>query len=82
VLSTVEAVPQLRASGNFLALQEELRTTENRIAFARQHYNGSVMHYNAMVLSLPANLIARLFTFSPATMFSTRDAGDIPDSPR
>jgi LemA protein len=81
VLSTVEAVPQLRSSRNFLALQEELRTTENRIAFARQHYNDSIMHYNGMVLSLPTNLIARLFTFTPATMFLTRDAGDMPDSP-
>lgn len=67
---TAEAAPQLRANQNFLALQEELRSTENRIAFARQHYNDSVMRYNAAVASLPTNVVARLFAFSPAAMFS------------
>lgn len=67
---TAEAAPQLRADQNFLALQEELRSTENRIAFARQHYNDSVMRYNAAVSSLPTNMVARLFAFSPAPMFS------------
>jgi LemA protein len=75
VLSTAEAVPQLQASQNFLVLQEELRSTENRIAFARQHYNDSVMQYNAMLSTLPTNLVARLFLFSPAAMFAARDAG-------
>jgi LemA protein len=74
VMSTAEAVPQLRASQNFLALQEELRTTENRIGFARQHYNDSVMRYNVMISSFPTNLIANLFAFKPAVMFSARDA--------
>jgi LemA protein len=73
LLMAAEAVPQLRASENMLELQEELRATENRIAFARQHYNDSVMEYNAAVQSLPANLIASLFAFAPATMFSTSD---------
>jgi LemA protein len=68
---TAEAAPQLRANQNFLALAEELRSTENRIAFARQHYNDSVMHYNAAVSSLPTTFIARLFAFSPAAMFSS-----------
>jgi LemA protein len=74
VLSTAEAAPQLQASQNFLALQEELRSTENRIAFARQHYNDSVMRYNAVLSTLPTNLVARLFLFSPAAMFAARDA--------
>jgi LemA protein len=74
VLSTAEAAPQLQASQNFLALQEELRSTENRIAFARQHYNDSVMQYNAVLSTLPTNLVARLFLFSPAAMFAARDA--------
>jgi LemA protein len=65
---TAEAAPQLRANQNFLALQEELRSSENRIAFARQHYNDCVMRYNAAVSSLPTNLVARLFAFGPATM--------------
>jgi LemA protein len=74
VVSTAEAVPELRASDNFLVLQEELRTTENRIGFARQHYNDSVMRYNVMIASFPANLIASLFGFKPAVMFSARGA--------
>ena len=67
---TTEAAPQLRANENFLALAEELRSSENRIAFARQHYNDSVMRYNAAVAGLPTNLVARLFSFTPAAMFS------------
>jgi len=74
VVSTAEAVPALRASDNFLILQEELRTTENRIGFARQHYNDSVMRYNVMIARFPANLIASLFNFKPAVMFSARGA--------
>jgi LemA protein len=80
VLSTAEAVPQLQASQNFLMLQEELRSTENRIAFARQHYNDSVMQYNVALSTLPTNLVARLFSFSPAAMFAARDAGVDPVS--
>ena len=75
VLSTAEAAPQLQASQNFLMLQEELRSTENRIAFARQHYNDSVMQYDAVLSRLPTNLVARLFLFSSAAMFAARDAG-------
>jgi LemA protein len=74
LLMAAEAVPRLQASENMLELQEELRATENRIAFARQHYNDSVMEYNAAVQSLPTNLIASLFAFAPATMFSMSDA--------
>jgi LemA protein len=75
VLSNAEAAPQLQASESFLMLQEELRSTENRIAFARQHYNDSVMQYNAALSTLPANLVARLFSFNPAAMFAARGAG-------
>jgi LemA protein len=74
ILSTAEAAPKLRASENFLMLQEELRTTENRIGFARQHYNDSVTRYNVMIASFPANLIAHLFSFKPAVLFSARGA--------
>jgi LemA protein len=70
LLVTADAIPQIRAGENMLELQEELRATENRVAFARQHYNDSVMEYNAAVASVPASLIARLFAFAPATMFS------------
>jgi len=74
LLATAEEFPRLRASENMLELQEELSATENRIAFARQHYNDTVMEYNAAAASVPASLIARLFAFAPATMFSVSDA--------
>jgi LemA protein len=74
VVSTAEAVPALRASDNFLILQEELRTTENRIGFARQHYNDSVIRYNTMIASFPASLVAHFFSFKPAVMFSAHGA--------
>jgi LemA protein len=74
LLAAAEAVPQIRAGENMLELQEELRATENRIAFARQHYNDSVMEYNAAVASVPTSLIAHLFAFAPAAMFSVSDA--------
>jgi LemA protein len=68
---TAEAAPQLGANENFLALAEELRSSENRIAFARQHYNDSVMRYNAAISSLPTSVIARLFAFNHAAMFAS-----------
>ena len=74
LLAAAEAVPQIRAGENMLELQEELRATENRIAFARQHYNDSVMEYNAALASAPTSVMAGLFAFAPATMFSASDA--------
>src|SRR5262245_38422943 len=77
VVSRAEAVPALHASDNFLILREELRTTANRLGFARQHYNDSVMRYNVMIASFPASLVAHVFSFKPAVMFSAHgeDAG-------
>jgi LemA protein len=65
-----EAIPQLRASETMLSLQEELSSTENRIAFARQHYNDSVMEYNTAITTVPNNLIAGPFAFSPEMSFA------------
>jgi LemA protein len=73
LLVAAEAVPQIRTGEKMLELQEELRATENRVAFARQHYNDSVMEYNAAAASVPTSLIARVFAFAPATMFSAPD---------
>jgi LemA protein len=58
-----ENYPDLKANQNVGQLQEELTTTENRIAFARQHYNDSVMGQNTRVESFPANIIAGMFSF-------------------
>jgi LemA protein len=70
-----EAIPQLRASETMLSLQEELSSTENRIAFALQHYNDSVTEYNTAITTVPNNLIAGPFAFSPEMLFAA-DAVD------
>jgi len=66
---TIENYPQLKTSTNVLALQEELSSTENRIAFARQAYNDSVMSYNTALAVFPSNLIAGLFRFTAMGLF-------------
>jgi LemA protein len=75
LMGLVEAYPALRASENMLALQEELASTENRIAFARQFYNDTVMEYNAARSTFPRNLLAGPFRFAPAQMFALDDPG-------
>ncbi|MFC7483802.1 LemA family protein [Luedemannella flava] len=64
-----EAYPDLKANQNMLALTEELTTTENRVAFARQAYNDAVMSYNIARETVPTNVVAGLFSFGPATLF-------------
>ena len=73
-----EAIPQLRASENMLALQEELSSTENRIAFARQHYNDSVLAYNTAIETMPSNLVAGQFSFSAEQLFAADTAAREP----
>src|SRR6267378_419862 len=68
-----EAIPQLRANENMLSLQEELGSTENRIAFARQHYNDSVMQYNTALESVPSNIVAGIFGFRSETLFAAEE---------
>jgi LemA protein len=75
LLGLVEAYPALRASENMLALQEELASTENRIAFARQFYNDSVMEYNTARSTFPRNLLAAPLGFAAAEMFALEDPG-------
>jgi len=75
LMGLVEAYPALRASENMLALQEELASTENRIAFARQFYNDAVLEYNTARGTFPRNLLAGPFGFSPAQMFALDDPG-------
>jgi len=65
----VERYPDLKANQNFLALQEELASTENRIGFARQAYNDAVTQYNIRIRSVPANVIAGMFSFTPMELF-------------
>jgi len=63
LFAVAEAYPDLKASQNFLALQEELSGTENKLAYARQFYNDSVMSYDVARQRFPANLIAGMFNF-------------------
>ena len=61
IFAIAEAYPDLKANTNFLELQRELSTTEDRIAYARQFYNDSILSYNNMVQKLPGNFFARIY---------------------
>ncbi len=68
-----EAYPNLKANENFAQLQEELTTTENKIAFSRQHYNDSVAVYNIATQKFPNNMIAGMFNFTKRDMFELEE---------
>jgi len=70
LFAVVEAYPSLKANENFLRLQEELSATENKIAFARQFYNDTVMAYNVLCQKFPSNIIASLFNFRPEEFYA------------
>jgi LemA protein len=70
-----EAYPNLKANENFLALQEELSSTENRISFSRQHYNDSAAVYNTAAQTFPSNVIAGMFAFARQDYFELEDGG-------
>ncbi len=65
----VENYPDLKANQNFLALQEELTSTENKIAFARQNYNDQVLFFNNKIQMFPSNIIAGMFGFGKRDFF-------------
>lgn len=64
-----EAYPDLKADQSFLALQEELTATEDRVAFARQFYNDAVEHFNARIQTVPRNLMAGPLPFTAREYF-------------
>jgi len=68
-----EAYPDLKANENMMQLTEELTSTENKIAFARQAYNDSVMSYNILRESFPNNFVASTFNFQPAQLLEIED---------
>jgi LemA protein len=68
-----ESYPDLKANENMMQLSEELTTTENKVAFARQAYNDSVMQYNTLRESFPNNLFAGWFNFGPAELLDIED---------
>jgi LemA protein len=75
-LLTVEAYPDLKANQNFLSLQEELSSTENKIAFSRQAYNDQVLFFNNKTQMFPSNIIAGMFNFSKRDFFELEDAAE------
>jgi len=69
----VEQYPDLKANQNFLSLQEELTSTENKIGFARQAYNDGVMTYNNQVEMFPSNIVAGMFNFGKEEFFEIEE---------
>lgn len=72
----VENYPDLKANENFLALQEELTSTENKIGFSRQFYNDETMHFNNKIEMFPSNIIAGMFSFKQAEFFEIEDEAE------
>jgi LemA protein len=73
LMLVVEQYPDLKANQNFLALQEELTSTENKISFSRQNYNDVVMFYNTATEKFPTNIIAGMFQFKAEEFFEIED---------
>ena len=73
IFAVAESYPDLKASQNFLDLQEEVSDTENKIAYARQFYNSSVLDYNTKLVLFPNVLIANLLGFKPAEFFAASE---------
>ena len=72
----VENYPDLKANQNFLSLQEELTSTENKIAFSRQGYNDQVLFFNNKIQMFPSNIIANSFNFTKRDFFEIEDAAE------
>jgi len=81
LFALAEAYPDLKANQNMLQFQEELATTENKVAFARQAFNDSVMSYNNSVQNFPNNIIAGTFRFESAEFLDieTEEKRDVPE---
>ncbi len=73
IFAIAEAYPDLKANQNFLALQNELSDTENKIQAARRFYNGNVRDLNIKIESFPSNIIAKMFNFSKEEFFDLAD---------
>ncbi len=72
----VERYPDLKANQNFLSLQEELSSTENKIGFARQYYNDTTTRYNTGIQVFPRNIIAGMFSFTKRDLFELEDEAE------
>jgi len=72
-----ESYPDLKANQNMMQLTEELTSTENKVTFARQAFNDSVMGYNNALQVFPANMVAGMFGFTEAIFFEVEGLGDV-----
>ncbi len=76
LFALAESYPDLKANQNFMQLQEELTSTENKIGFARQHYNRSAAQYNEAMAVFPANMVAGMFSFRSMDYFELDDEAE------
>jgi LemA protein len=76
LFALAEAYPDLKATSNIAQLQEELASTENKVAFARQHYNDVATTYNVTQAQFPTSLVAGLAKASPAELWEIEDAAE------
>lgn len=76
LMALAEAYPDLKANQNFLSLQEELTSTENKIGFSRQFYNDTAMRYKNRIEIFPSNIFANIFGFQPQPFFQLEAAGE------
>ena len=82
LFAVFEAYPDLKANQNVLALQEELTSTENKVAFARQAFNDSVMEYNTKRESFPDNIFAGMFGFEAAELLQATESAEERKAPK
>ena len=82
LLAVFESYPDLKGNQSVAALQEELSSTENKVAFARQAYNDSVMQYNTRRESFPDSIFASLFGFAPAELLEATDSAEQRAAPK
>jgi LemA protein len=82
LMAVFEQYPDLKANQNVLGLQEELTSTENKIAFARQAFNDSVMEYNTKRETFPETLLAGLFRFDQAQLLEATESAEERKAPK
>jgi LemA protein len=82
LMAVFEAYPDLKANQNILQVQEELSSTENKVAFARQGYNDSVMEYNTKRESFPDTIFAGMFGFKEATLLESTESAEERKAPK
>jgi LemA protein len=82
MFALAEAYPDLKANQNMLSLQEELSSTENKVAFSRQAFNDAVMDYNTKRESFPDSIFAGMFNFGPAELLAATESAEERKAPK